>query len=177
VKLSSLSAAATALMTAAIFAVSAAAQAPPQSPAGGPSHAQASPTNLKVLSKDLTMRQVHEIMEGWAGSLGVHCDACHIADPNNVGPNGRPRMNFADDSKPEKEMARIMYTMTTDINKNYVAKVMAMDKMDTPAAPVSCGTCHRGHLDPEPFVVPPEEHGPRPAQSAPPAAATPPPAQ
>jgi hypothetical protein len=120
------------------------------------------------------MGQVHEIMEGWAGSLGVHCNACHTADPNNVGPNGRPRMNFADDSKPEKAMARIMCTMTQDINKNYVAKVMEMDKMDTPAAPVSCGTCHRGHLDPEPFVIPPEEHGPRPAQSAPPAGATPP---
>jgi hypothetical protein len=93
-------------------------------------------------------------MEGWAGSLGVHCDTCHAPDPAGPGPNGRVRLKFDDDSKPEKQMARIMYTMTEDIKKNYVAKVAAMDKMDTPAAPLTCGTCHRGHLDPEEFVIP-----------------------
>jgi hypothetical protein len=40
--------------------------------------------------------------------------------------------------------------------------------VENSGAPVTCGTCHRGHLDPEPFVIPPDEHdhdGPRPAQS------------
>ena len=111
------------------------------------------PTNLKVLPKDMTGQQVHEIMEGWAGSLGVHCDTCHAADPKNLGPNGRPRLNFDDDSKPEKEMARIMYTMTEDMKTNYIKKVADMDKMESPAAPLTCGTCHRGHLDPEEFVI------------------------
>jgi hypothetical protein len=104
---------------------------------------------LKVLPKDFTGQQVHETMEGWAGSLGVHCDTCHAPDPAGPGPNGRVRLKFDDDSKPEKQMARIMYTMTEDIKKNYVSKVAAMDKMDTPAAPLTCGTCHRGHLDPQ----------------------------
>jgi len=31
-------------------------------------------TNLQVLPKDLTGRQVHGIMESFAGALGVHCD-------------------------------------------------------------------------------------------------------
>ena len=35
-----------------------------------------------------------------------------------MGPNGRPRMNFADDSKPDKKIARIMYSMTQQINKD-----------------------------------------------------------
>ena len=56
------------------------------------------------------------------GSLGVHCDFCHTADPKNLGPNGRPRMNFADDSKPDKKIARIMYTMTQQINKDTSAR-------------------------------------------------------
>jgi hypothetical protein len=155
--------AAVAMLTAAVFAVSTVAQAPqaPQAtPPGGAMmamHSFPAPTNLQVLPKDLTGQQVHEIMEHWAGDLGVHCDTCHAADPNNVGPNGRPRMNFASDEKDEKKMARIMYTMTEDLKANYVAKVAAMDKMAEPAAPVTCGTCHRGHIDPEAFT-PGAEH-------------------
>lgn len=100
-------------------------------------------------------------MEGWAGALGVHCDTCHAADPNNLGPNGKPRLKFEDDSKDEKQMARIMYTMTEDMKKNYIAKVVEMDKMGSPAPPLTCGTCHRGHLDPEEFVPLHQEEGPR----------------
>jgi hypothetical protein len=156
---SSLTTPAAVLLTAAIFASAAVAQAPPTPPpagGGNPPRSYPAPTNLKVLPKDLTGQQVHEIMEGWAGQLGVHCNTCHAADPKNIGPNGKPRLNFADDSKDEKAMARIMYTMTEDIKKNYVAKVAAIDKMDEPAAPLTCGTCHRGHQDPEAFVPPPE---------------------
>jgi hypothetical protein len=104
------------------------------------------------LPKTLTGDQVHEIMEKWEGSLGVHCNTCHAPDPNNIGPNGRPRLNYADDSKPEKATARLMYTMTEDINRNYVSKVPNSDM------PVTCGTCHRGHFGPEPFVIPPDDH-------------------
>src|ERR1700728_2597572 len=73
---------------------------------GGQMRNNAAPTNLKVLPKDWTGRQVRETMATWAGSLGVSCDNCHAADTNNPGPNGRPRMNFADDSKPDKNSAR-----------------------------------------------------------------------
>jgi hypothetical protein len=153
-------------------AVCTSAQSPQdQPPAGAPQQAGArpmrnfpAPTNLKVLPKDTTGRQVREIMETWAGSLGVHCDTCHMADPNNVGPNGRPRLNFPDDSKPDKQIARIMYTMTEQINKDYVSKAMAMDP-DGEGKPVTCGTCHRGHEMPETYVIPSE--GPRPGQGMP----------
>ena len=169
-----LPAAATALLTAALFAATTIAQAPQTPPpaAGNPpaaeqhNHTHAAPTNLKVLPKNLTGDQVHEIMEKWEGSLGTHCSTCHTADPNNIGPNGRPRLNYADDSKPEKATARLMYTMTEDINMNYVSKVPNSDM------PVTCGTCHRGHLGPEPFVIPPDEHGGPPPQGVPPAATT-----
>ncbi len=174
-----------ALFAAALFAATSAAQdpqsAPPATPSPAPAPAQGAPapgaaeqnegaqrpgreypppTNLKVLPKDLTGAQVRKIMQGWAGDLGVKCDTCHAADPKNVGPNGRPRLNYASDEKDEKLMARIMYQMWEVDKKDYVARVAEMDKMDEPAAPLTCGTCHRGHLDPEKYT-PPAEHPPQ----------------
>lgn len=136
------------------------AQQPQQSPAPAATTAQPpqqkrtfpEPKNLKVLPKNLTGEQVHEIMEQWEGALGGHCGTCHTPDPTNIGPNGRPRLNFADDSKDEKQTARKMYQMVQEINQNYISKI------DSSGAPVTCGTCHRGHLGPQPFVPPPDEH-------------------
>ena len=136
------------------------------------------PTNLKVLPKDTTGAQIHEIMDGWSGALGVHCDTCHMADPNHLGPNGRPQLNFADDSKPEKQIARVMFTMTQEINSNYITKSKSLDvNMDEHGGSVTCGTCHRGKQHPDPFVPAPE--GPRGAPGGmpgmpPPAGAAPP---
>jgi hypothetical protein len=165
---------ATAVLTVASLAITMFAQtpqaaAPVQPQAGGPpppARVYPAPTNLKVLPKNLTGQQVHEIMEQWEGSLGAHCNTCHTADPKNLDPRGRPRLNFADDSKQEKLTARLMYTMTEDINVNYVSKVPSSD------VAVTCGTCHRGHLGPEPFVIPEDDHG-RPAGQAPGAAPQP----
>jgi cytochrome c551/c552 len=208
VKLTSLlsPAAAVALLTAAVLAATTGVQATqdqpqtsapavqtaPAPPAGGapaqgapggrPPRSYPAPTNLQVLPKDLTGQQVHEIMEGVAGSLGVHCDFCHAADPKNIGPNGKPRLNFADDSKDDKKIARIMISMTQQINADYISKASALDP-DSMNMKVTCGTCHRGHEMPEEFVIPKEQGpgGPPPAGGAPagaasPAAGTPPPA-
>lgn len=184
------------LLTAAVFAIATLAQgpqAPPQAdqpapgaaqgppppgtgqgsaPGGRPMRNYPPPTNLQVLPKDLTGRQVRDIMETWAGSLGVKCEFCHTADPKNLGPNGRPRTNFADDSKPDKQIARIMYTMTQQMNKDYISKAMDLDK-DGMGSPVTCGTCHRGHEMPEEFVIPREERrgGPGAGPGGPPPAA------
>ena len=126
---------------------------PPESQPGGPppQHEMPAPTNLKVLPKNLTGAQVHEIMEKWEGELGTSCKTCHAADPKNLGPNGKPRLNFPDDSKEDKQTARKMFKMVEEINANYISKI------DSSGMPVTCGTCHRGHLGPEPFVAPPEQ--------------------
>lgn len=98
-------------------------------------------------------------MHKWAGDLGVECDTCHAADPVKKMPNGHPVLNFADDSKKEKETARLMVKMTMDINKNYTSMVESTHNKEEAARKVSCGTCHRGKLDPTAFVPPPEhEH-------------------
>lgn len=117
------------------------------------------PKNLKVLPKDLTGDQVHDIMHKWEGQLGVECNTCHAEDPTRKMPNGRPALNFADDSKPEKETARLMLKMTMEINKDYTSKVESKKDNSEAAKQVTCGTCHRGHFDPQAFVPPPEhEH-------------------
>jgi hypothetical protein len=131
------------------------------------------PANLKVLPKNLTGREVREIMKKWAGSMGVHCDTCHAAEPGKIGPDGWPQLNFADDSKPDKQIARIMYTMTQQINADTISKAMDLDPDDM-GLPVTCGTCHRGHKMPEEFVIPKEEQpGGPPAGGAPPAGGPP----
>jgi hypothetical protein len=141
------------------FAASAFAQAqsPAQPPAAAPQHVhqheEPVPTNLKVLPKSMTGEEVHELMHKWEAALGAECSTCHTADPNRIGPNGRPRLNFADDTKPEKAAARLMFTMVEAINTQYVGKI------ENSGMPVTCSTCHRGHLEPPPYSPPPgQEH-------------------
>jgi hypothetical protein len=155
------------LATAFVIATSLSAQQPAGSPpahehehAHGPSPA---PTNLQVLPKTMTGDQVHELMHKWEASLGSECSTCHAADPKNLGPNGKPRLNFADDSKPEKTTARLMVRMVEEINTQYIGKI------ENSGEPVTCSTCHRGHLDPPPFVAPPDhdhDHGAPPPAGA-----------
>lgn len=169
-------AAAITLFAAAAFAFTTVAQAPPApaAPQSAPApmeghehhmHMFPAPTNLQVLPKDLTGEQVHRIMHSWASALGTHCDTCHAPDPNApVGPGGHPRLDYALDTKPEKNTARLMVKMVEDINGNYIGKI------DNAGIKVSCGTCHRGHLSPPIFIPPPEHHMGPPPQGAPPAA-------
>jgi mono/diheme cytochrome c family protein len=118
-------AALTALLIAAACFVDVAAQAPQtqativtSQPGSFPA-----PTNLKVLPKDLTGQQVHDMMEQWKVGLGMSCSACHAEDKKRVNQNGGPLLDFPNDSKPEKTTARLMYTMTEEINQKYIAKI------------------------------------------------------
>lgn len=162
------------LAVTALAAVVAFAQSPavPTAPAAAPRPPRTypAPTNLKVLPKDLTGQQVHEIMEKWESELGGHCNSCHVADPNNLGPNGKPRLKFEDDNKDEKVVARLMFTMTQELNQKYFGQ-MKHDEDHGKAASVTCATCHRGHMHPEEFVPVKEEHRmpPMPGMAADPA--------
>lgn len=153
------------LIVSAVVVATVTAQAPEGSQAAATipppsSRSYPAPQNLKVLPKDMTGQQVHDIMKQWAGALGVQCGSCHADDPDNIGPDGHPQLKFADDSKPMKGIARTMYTMTDEINSNYIAKV------EGSGVPVTCGTCHRGHLGPEPFTVEPKDALPSPLECA-----------
>jgi mono/diheme cytochrome c family protein len=160
-----------ALLIAAAIAVAMEAQAPAAT-GGGSTPAPlprvyAAPTNLKVLPKDMTGEQVEQLMEQWQAALGVHCSSCHTEDRENLDAAGRPLLKFADDSKGEKRVARLMYEMTEEINQKYIAKI------DSSGVPVNCGTCHHGRLVPDPFQAPSD----RQVQGPPPAAEAAPPSQ
>jgi len=140
-----------ALMTGAALILINAAQAPRSQEvvSKGPlpqSRSFPAPTNLKVLKKEMTGEQIHFLMEDWTASLGAQCGSCHSEDLENIGPDGRPLLKFESDSKPMKAVARTMFTMTEEINTKYVARI------DNSGVPLTCGTCHRGRLEPEPFA-------------------------
>lgn len=96
--------------------------------------------NLKVLPQDISEDSLKAIMHFYSTSLGVKCTFCHA-----MGDNGHP--NFASDDKPEKNIARYMMKMTTDINTNYFnfKKVANPDTIRV----VTCYTCHNGNPHPE----------------------------
>ena len=121
------------------------AQAAQNTGAGAAPRTYPAPTNLKVLPKDMSGADVHELMEQWTEELGTDCANCHTRDAKEIGPNGKPKLNYADDSKDEKNTARVMYKMTESINVNFIATV------PNSGVPVDCGTCHRGHNSPDVF--------------------------
>ncbi len=101
------------------------------------------PKNLKVLPKNISHEELDHVMDEWKGALGVKCNFCHAASADN------PRkLNFASDAKPEKQMARQMYTMTGKINKKFFHAKKGEDGMMAMAA-VNCNTCHHGEAHPE----------------------------
>jgi len=101
------------------------------------------PKNLKVLPKNITGRELHNIMRGYSMSLGVRCNFCHVAE--KVEGQEKPKYDFASDNKQEKKIAREMMRMTTAINENYLGKMIGGDHE---LEKISCVTCHMGHKTP-----------------------------
>ena len=120
--------------------------------------------NLKVLPKKISHEELGKIMGNWAGSLGVHCNFCHVHNDQTN------KMDFASDAKPEKETARHMFQMTSKINKKFFKAEKDSLGMVIESS-VACVTCHHG--SPHPEVKPParEQRGP----GGPPPGGNPPP--
>jgi phosphopantetheine adenylyltransferase len=92
--------------------------------------------NLKVLPKNLTHKQVEDVMHEWTKALNVRCNFCH------------ERGNNASDAKPEKLMAREMFKMTAKINKKYFKA--GKDSLGIVVnSGIACITCHHGSAHPE----------------------------
>ena len=83
---------------------------------GGP------PKNLKILAPDA----VRDTMQAFTMALGVMCDHCHVQDRSS-------------DENPKKDIARMMLTMTREIN----------GKFPDGKQHVRCYTCHRGDIKPK----------------------------
>jgi hypothetical protein len=98
--------------------------------------------NLKVLPKHITHEQLGKVMGEWERSLGVNCGFCHARD------TATKKTDFASDAKPEKEMARKMFTMMNKINEKYFEAKKDSIGMVMHSG-VNCNTCHNGVSHPE----------------------------
>ena len=108
--------------------------------------------NLKVLPVNISHDELIATMRGFSRSLGVRCDFCHAAGAPSA--DGKEQLDFPSDAKPEKNVARQMIRMVRGINGDFIAKV---DPKANNA--VTCGTCHRGKPQPEPFTPAPPPAG------------------
>ena len=103
-----------------------------QAPARQGGAPPATPQNLQVLPKDMTLQQVQALMRTFTAGLGVQCPYCHVGTPQER----------AKDDNPNKLVARKMIRMMLAINSDFLK-----DVGDPPAAgqsKVTCYTCHRG---------------------------------
>src|SRR5258707_7510705 len=102
-------------------------------------------TNLKVLPKDISKRELESTMRGFAFALGVRCDHCHVE--KKAPEKG---LDFPADDKDAKKTARVMLQMVAAVNHDYISKVIKAPP-DTPAIQVQCVTCHHGLTQPQPL--------------------------
>jgi hypothetical protein len=94
-------------------------------------------TNLKVLPKNISPKQLQQIMvDEFEDGLGVGCGFCHAEAA------GSHRPDFASDAKPEKAIARMMLRMTLKINSRYFGQRHPM--LGGQGVVVTCVTCHKG---------------------------------
>lgn len=85
------------------------------------------PKNLKILQPE----NFRASMDVFTQALGVNCQYCHVAG------------NFESDDKPQKNTARMMLTMSRELN----------EKFGDGKAHVRCYTCHQGSA--QPLMAPP----------------------
>lgn len=102
--------------------------------------------NLKVLPQNISKDSLDGLMKGYTVALGVKCSFCHATSKDNP-----QKLDFADDSKIEKIIARGMIEMTDDINSKYFLPHKP-DPKPTQTYDVSCITCHRGNMNPYEYL-------------------------
>jgi len=119
-----------ALLALTVASVPAAAQFPPDST-----------VNLRVLPKDMPVREVISVMRGFTSALGVRCQYCHIGDESEP----LSEFDFVSDDMPAKVKARDMMEMVGAINRDWLD---SLPRRSTPAVDVRCVTCHRGQARP-----------------------------
>lgn len=102
--------------------------------------------NLTVLPQDISKDSLNFLMEGYANALSVNCDHCHTAKKDDP-----TKLDFPNDDKIEKEIARGMIHMTDEINTNYFQPFFPDPKPEHVFV-VGCVMCHRGAVNPEKYL-------------------------
>jgi photosynthetic reaction center cytochrome c subunit len=100
------------------------------------------PTNLKVLPADMPAVSLGRLMKRYERDLGVSCSYCHVENRDSG------KLDYVSDENPKKHIARIMIAMVNDINDKHLEQLGADRRY---AAAVTCGSCHQGRANPQPF--------------------------
>ena len=100
------------------------------------------PSNLQVLSGDLTSVALGRLMKRYEQDLGVSCSYCHVENRDSG------KLDYASDENPRKQTARLMIGMLGDINDKYLGQLGSDSRY---ASPVTCGSCHQGRSTPPAF--------------------------
>jgi hypothetical protein len=88
--------------------------------------------NVELLGRIPAGRLVRIMDIGFARSLGVACDHCHV------------RGDWASDEKREKGVAREMWRLVGRLNGELLPAIEGIGERPT----VNCTTCHRGQVEP-----------------------------
>ncbi len=99
--------------------------------------------NLKVLPKNISEQTLEKVMDEFEKALGVGCDFCHVKPADSTA-----EWDMADDTKPEKEIARKMIAMSNKINKDFF-KATTKYGDENAVLEIHCVTCHHGEPHPE----------------------------
>ena len=100
--------------------------------------------NLQILPKDISKQAMDSTMHFFSFSLGQKCGFCHVRNEESKS------WDMASDAKPEKLIARKMFTMSEGINKKYFSDEGGTEQQAIQA--VTCYTCHKG--EPMPLAFP-----------------------
>jgi len=95
--------------------------------------------NIRMF-KDVEAGRVVGAMGFFSRALGVSCKHCHVVD------------QWEKEDKPEKQIARDMASMVTEINSHLLKNIK---NLDSPDPRIGCWTCHHGRVIPE--GMPPRE--------------------
>lgn len=97
-------------------------------------------TNLKVLPKNIGKRDLINMMKGATRGLGVRCTFCHVGEGDDLS-----TFDFASDKKSHKLKARVMFSMVSTINKDFLPKIAGKSES---LVQITCFTCHNGSEHP-----------------------------
>lgn len=109
-------------------------------------HPQQKWENLKVLPQNISKDSLTLLMKNYTMALGVDCTHCHV--PSKADPS---KLDFANDDKIEKEIARGMIEMTNDLNET-IFKPHFPEPKPKQVHVVNCVMCHRGAVNPEKYL-------------------------
>ena len=101
------------------------------------------PENLQVLGDDIKGAKLGQVMRGFATSLGVRCEHCHVGEGMDL-----TKFDFPADDKLAKRKARLMLKMVGALNDTYLPKLSDIEARAEPNLQVDCITCHRGQPRP-----------------------------